>query len=275
MESVEQIILRHSKRGMNILKDFLPENYCTLAAKNILSWKKGNIFLTTGFFVAGFAETDGPAGTVFLAEMLKKCSFTPIILTDEYCRNFFEEEKIETIYVPFEIEKNYFLTLVEKYSPVGIISCERCGINSKNDYANMKNISIKEKTSPIDKLFIDFYGKLPSVGIGDGGNEIGMGNLQNEISEKLSLVPCTVKTDFLVIATVSNWGAYALATEISKISGISLFDEYDFLFIAKFIKKTVEIGSVDGVTKEKSISVDGFPFEVEKEIFEALKRYSA
>lgn len=112
-------------------------------------------------------------------------------------------------------------------------------------------------------------------GIGDGGNEIGMGNLENVISEKLNLIPCTVKTDFLVIATVSNWGAYALAAEISKISGISLFDEYDFLFIAKFIKKTVEIGSVDGVTKEKSISVDGFPFEVEKEIFEALKRYSA
>lgn len=38
-----------------------------------------------------------------------------------------------------------------------------------------------------------------------------------------------------------------------------------------YIAQTVEIGSVDGVTKEKTVSVDGFNMETEKEIFLLLK----
>ena len=64
MGETESIILRHSGRGMNLLREYLPEDYCAEAAKEILSWPKGIVFLTTGFYVAGFAETDGPAGTI-------------------------------------------------------------------------------------------------------------------------------------------------------------------------------------------------------------------
>ena len=66
MEKVEDIILRHSQRGMLKLKEYMSESYCREAAEMILGWEKGVIFLTTGFYVAGFPETDGPAGTFVL-----------------------------------------------------------------------------------------------------------------------------------------------------------------------------------------------------------------
>ena len=37
-----------------------------------------------------------------------------------------------------------------------------------------------------------------------------------------------------------------------------------------FIKKTVEMGSVDGVLKKQIVSVDGFGIEIEKEIIGSL-----
>ncbi len=58
-------------------------------------------------------------------------------------------------------------------------------------------------TAPIRKLFRNtarldylFEHGIPSVGIGDGGNEIGMGNLAEVIPG----------VDRLVLASVSNWG---------------------------------------------------------------------
>ncbi len=49
-----------------------------------------------------------------------------------------------------------------------------------------------------------------------------MGNLSEVISEKLELVPCKVKTDFLIIASVSNWGAYGLVSALGELTGNSL-----------------------------------------------------
>ena len=57
------------------------------------------------------------------------------------------------------------------------------------------------------------------VGISDGGNEIGMGVIRKEVEEILvhgtgSSVPGgfapSVRTDTLLVAAVSNWGATAL-----------------------------------------------------------------
>ena len=59
-ESIEDIVLRHSGRGMNILPNHLDSHYCRHAAQQILSLPRGTILLTTGFYVAGHPETDGP-----------------------------------------------------------------------------------------------------------------------------------------------------------------------------------------------------------------------
>ena len=71
-----------------------------------------------------------------------------------------------------------------------------------------------------------------------------------------------------MIATVSNWGAYAIIAYLEKLTGEKVF--MDFEDARAFIKKTVDMGSVDGVLKKQILSVDGFSMETEKEIIDSL-----
>lgn len=267
-ESIEDIVLRHSGRGMDILRGYKSDRYAEKAAQTILGWEKGRVFLTTGFFVAGFAETDGPVGTLFLAKTLRKLGYEPVILTDEFCKGFFESEGIQVLYMPFDADLDWCMKQLGTYTPVGLISIERCGENAAREYANMRGVSITDKTAAADLFFRIALGIVPTIGVGDGGNEIGMGNVADIIEEKLSLKPCVVTVDQLVIATVSNWGAYAIIAYLEKLSGVKVF--MDFEEAKAFIKKTVEMGSVDGVLKKPIVSVDGFGMEIEKEIIDSL-----
>ncbi|WP_392391228.1 DUF4392 domain-containing protein [Mordavella massiliensis] len=273
-ETIEDVVLRHSKRGMTVLRSYMSRDYCRQAARRILELEKGTILLTTGFYVAGHAETDGPLGTVVLAKALEKQGFYPVIITDEFCRGFFEAADLEVCYVDVEDGAEKYEALLEKFAPVALISIERCGRNVKNDYANMRGVSIKEYTARTDWLFIQARKQgIPTFGVGDGGNEIGMGNLKEVISGKLELVPCKVKVDTLVIATVSNWGAYAIAAYIQKMTGTKVLP--GFSEIKEYLSLIVNMGSVDGVTKEQTLSVDGFSLDVEKEILDGLKTLAA
>lgn len=270
-ETVEDIVLRHSKRGMTILRKYMGDFYCKRAAEKILELPKGNIFLTTGFYVAGHAETDGPLGTMTLAKALRAVGYRPIIVTDKYCRGFFELENLDVEYAHICDGVEQYTEVLEDYDPVALISIERCGKNIKDDYANMRGVSIKKNTAKADILF-DLAKKrgIPTFGVGDGGNEIGMGNLKEVIVDKLALVPCKVEVDNLIIATVSNWGAYALAAYIQKIEKIQVLPTYKE--IKSYLQAIVDLGSIDGVTKEQVLSVDGFPLTVEKEILDELHR---
>lgn len=273
-ETIEDVVLRHSKRGMTVLRSYMSRDYCRQAARRILELEKGTILLTTGFYVAGHAETDGPLGTVVLAKALEKQGFYPVIITDEFCRGFFEAADLEVCYVDVEDGAEKYEALLEKFAPAALISIERCGRNIKNDYANMRGVSIKEYTARTDWLFIQARKQgIPTFGVGDGGNEIGMGNLKEVISGKLELVPCKVKVDTLVIATVSNWGAYAIAAYIQKMTGTKVLP--GFSEIKEYLSLIVNMGSVDGVTKEQTLSVDGFSLDVEKEILDGLKTLAA
>ena len=269
MESIEDIILRHSKRGMLKLKDHMEESYCELAAREILSWEPGVIFLTTGFYVAGYPETDGPVGTVVLAKALKKLGWEPVIVTDSAYTVLFTIRNIAVVPVDVNTTEDEFRNIITRYRPVGMISVERCGINTRDDYENMRGKSIKEHNAPTDILFeLAPEYSIRTVGVGDGGNEIGMGCMADVIQRELSLVPCRVTVDRLVIASVSNWGAYGITAYLSILSGLSLLMPYDD--INSYLEQTVEIGSVDGVTHERVPHVDGFSEDIEKEIVDAL-----
>lgn len=268
--SIEDVILRHSDRGMNILRKYLDSDYCVKAAEKILSWEKGCVFLMTGFYVAGFAETDGPVGTCTIAKALEKLGYSPVVITDKFCTNFFEIENINVEYIDNSFSQNEMEELIEKYSPKGMISIERCGKNKFGEYANMRGISISEFTAPLDNLFEKYEGVIPTIGVGDGGNEIGMGCLKDVITQRLSLEPCIVKADYLVIATVSNWGAYGITCALGIKTGKELLPTFNW--IRKYIQNTVDIGSVDGVTRERVVSVDGKGMDIEEEIIEELRK---
>ena len=270
METIEDVILKHSGRGMHVLREYLEPDYCHSAAREILSWERGNVILTTGFYVAGRAETDGPSGTVALARALREIGFHPVILTDEYCRGFFEPEQLDTVYMKLTDGETFCRDLLARFRPVGLISIERCGRNAQGVYANMRGLDISSVTAHADLLFRMSAGKTPTIGVGDGGNEIGMGNLADVIEQKLSLAPSSVRCDHLVIASVSNWGAYGMAACLSELTGRDLLSSFEE--IRDYIRLTVKLGSVDGITHEQIMSVDGHDLTVGREIIEDLKQ---
>ncbi|MBQ1597710.1 MAG: DUF4392 domain-containing protein [Lachnospiraceae bacterium] len=272
-ETIEDIVLRHSTRGMTLLRKHLPKDFCHRAAEEILRWDKGTILLTTGFYVAGFAETDGPVGTVMLAKALQKLGYTPVIVTDSYCEGFFDHLGMDVIYMSLQEKTEAIDGLLEELKPVGMISIERCGKNANGTYANMRGVDISPYTAPCDELFKKARYKIPTIGVGDGGNEIGMGNIPEEAAKMLDIDFCKIKTTVLVIASVSNWGAYGIIAALEEITRIPIFPEKGKT--VQYIHKIVELGSVDGVSHKHTPSVDGFDLTVEQEITNSLRSKGA
>ena len=120
----------------------------------------------------------------------------------------------------------------------------------------MRGRDITPHNARIDHLFDD--SDVPSVGIGDGGNEIGMGNLADEVTQVESLVklPCVTQVDKLMLASVSNWGGYGLVAALSELSGRNLLP--GVADHRRLIEQTVDLGAVDGMSSQQEYKVDGF-----------------
>jgi len=265
---VDEVVLQHSDRGMDILQKLYPKEHTKEAAEHFLKLEKGTVFLYTGFWVGGACETDGPLGTYFLARALNALGYKAIIITDDFCNGFFRE--IECIYMPLSgYSEQENIDLIEKYEPIAHISIERCGLNANGKYENARSVNIAEFTAPVDDLFILGDKTKPTYAIGDGGNEVGMGNFKKEIVEYLSLVPCVVCCDFPIIASVSNWGAYGFIAYLQKEHNVELLPSFEE--VDEYLGFIVSLGSVDGIKKEQVKSVDGKEWSLEKEIIESLK----
>ena len=251
MGRLEQLILGQSRRGMDMLADLLPADFCADAGRFVLSWPRGRVLLVTGFYVDGHGETDGPPGTRLLYDALTRLGFSPLVVTDSYCADYFRASGLPFVTFVPETGKRELQTLLDKENPVGLIAVERCGRTADGRYINARNLDIGGHMAPLDGLFL--LSDAPSVGIGDGGNEIGMGNLAAGIRERLGRVPSAVKTDRLILATVSNWGALGLCAALGQLP-----TEAELLAAYGLCSSS---GLIDGITGEAALSEDGFPME--------------
>jgi hypothetical protein len=121
-------------------------------------------------------------------------------------------------------------------------------------------------------LLFDFVAEnhLPvrTIGIGDGGNEIGMGSIPWQVihanipSGLGARIACRVATDWTIACGVSNWGAYGLATAIAWLrKQPELLLEWTDARERAVLAAMVDAGAVDGVTGKPTLSVDGLPIE--------------
>jgi hypothetical protein len=270
--SIDKIILQDSTRGMDILYNEYPKEYCKEAVEYFLTLAKGNIFLYTGFYINGFAETDGPLGTYFLAKALNTLGYKAIIICDKYCEDYFFE--IDTIYVSLEgYSSNKYNEILSDYNPICHIAIERCGKNTNNKYENARGLDISKYTAPIDDLYILGSKTKPSFAIGDGGNEIGMGYFQDVIQQYLEVIPCRVSCDYPIIASVSNWGAYGFIAYLQKFTNTNLLPSFEEL--DTYLGFIVSKGCVDGIKQEQVKSVDGKNWSMEQNIISALQFQSS
>jgi hypothetical protein len=133
----------------------------------------------------------------------------------------------------------------------------------------MRGRDITTRMSPAQRLF-EAPGRQPgwtTLGIGDGGNEIGMGKIGWGVIRRNvpngGLTACRVATDHLIVCGVSNWGAYGLAAGIRLLRGQGPDAElFDMERERELLRMMVEGGPlVDGVLGEPAVSVDGLDFD--------------
>ena len=274
-ETIEDIILDYDKRGMLALRPHLPADFCEQAAQYVVD-HPGHTLIVTGFYVlmAGKPETDGPPGAIAIGNALqslgRKVSYVTDACTAPVLRQWAgEAEVIEFPVADVEESKRHAAELLERLRPDLLVSIERCGRNNNDEYLNMRGRSITHETARVDYLF---DGSVPSVGIGDGGNEIGMGNLVEVIPSVDSLPddPAIAEVDRLVIASVSNWGGYGLVAAISRLTGRNLLPSAEAEDL--MVQGMVEAGAVDGTTGDAVPTVDNFSMEENGALLARLHR---
>jgi len=263
---IEEIILNHSSRGMDTLRKGLGEGYCKRAAGLILK-NKGSVLMGTGFPVGGSFETDGPIGAISLYKVLEYLGSLPTFVCAPPISKILQK-RYSTCEIPVS-SWGESIPLVQKMlaslKPSLVISVERPGVAQDGRYYNMRKKDITEYAAKYD-LFFDLC-ECPTIAFGDGGNEIGMGNIREEL-ESLSITPSVTRCDELVVATVSNWGVYGVIAAMSLELGKDLFSLFDVADISNFLLKN---GSVDGITLRAENSEDGFPISVGVSIIDRLR----
>lgn len=272
--TLEELILSQDKRGISKLKDSLPANFCFDAAQFVLD-NPGKVFIVTGFYIlnAGAAETDGPPGAVAIGNALEKIGYQVTYVTDTHCKEMMEaistptSKVIEFPIANQSVSTQVAIQMLREEQPDLLISIERCAPATDGIYRNMRDLDITDQTAKIDTLFEKHSS---TVGIGDGGNEIGLGNLYEEVDKSKELVgfPAKTRVSKLIISSVSNWGGYGLVAAISVLKNKNLLPSVEE--DTANIKKIVSMGAVDGFSGQNIDKVDGFTLNENSSFLERL-----
>ena len=280
----------------------------TLAAMNLLndSIKPGDpVFIATGWVdqplvAPGCGESDGPPGAVFLARALRmSLQALPIIIVDESLVDGLKAvaraaglQCVPPEHLRYSVELNKLITvsiisfpadpgaakkeatrLLETFKPAACIAIERGSMNEADVIHNMAGRDTGETMAKLDYLFrAAINSAIPTIGIGDGGNEIGMGNIAEAIQKHIpygqkcqcpcgcGLAPTTV-VDVLVTATISNWGAYAIAALLGAATGKDVINTSDNEL--RVLQAAASAGFHDPIAGYVTPSVDGCRAEVQ------------
>ncbi len=247
-----------------------------------MALKKANtVLIVTGFVIKdkSFGETDGPIGAVSIAGALETLGKDAIIVTDIYSKRILETAlKLMDLKTVLEIinkhdETNFHETLLNKYKPDCLISIERPGETADGLMYSMTGERISSLVPSMDSLFKEAKNRgICTIGIGDGGNEIGMGKIKRYVVANVpygDIIAASFATDYLILAGVSNWGAHAL------VAAMSILFNRDLLYSVKtgerLLKAIVGIGAINGITKQNTLTVDGLGLDENIRILGEIK----
>jgi len=108
--------------------------------------------------------------------------------------------------------------------------------------------------------------------VGDGGNEIGMGRVRARVVRDVpngAKIASVVRTDHLVVAGTSNWGAWGVAAHLALATGRALL--HTPAEEARLTRAMVRAGAVDGLTGAARASVDDLPLRLHQALLETLR----
>jgi len=251
-KAIEDLLVARNLRNMKTAQAALKSGYYLRAAQYLRNIS-GTVLIGTGFPVSDTFETDGPVGAIALYDTLEALGAQPLLacakplstaLQDDY--QLLELCATDLSCAEDEARKN-----LREINPAAIISIERPGLAADGCYYNMRGEDITARCG----FFDPYLGQAtcPTIAIGDGGNEIGMGNITEAIAG-LDINASITGCDELLVADVSNWGAYGLISFLGFWTGEDLLARVSPSVILDYLSNK---GSVDGVTRLNTLTEDG------------------
>jgi hypothetical protein len=283
------------------------EALCAAAARPLTTLATGDcVILITGSLTRSWVspeigETDGPVGVAALARALSYgFNAIPVVVSDssllepisatlraaglatvtlEQAKRATGNKRFCSVAVVqgFPLEEAEARTdavrMIDEFAPKAVISVERAGMTPRGTYHNMLGQDFSEGRAKIDYVVQQAQSHaIPTVGVGDGGNEIGMGAVAEAVHKYVphgEILCAQLATDVLLPAGVSNWGCYAIQAALAILTG-----KAELLHTSALERRLVEAaanaGLVDGNTGKCEPTVDGLPLEVHAGIVELL-----
>jgi hypothetical protein len=236
------------------------------------------VLIVTGFTVEpDMPETDGPPGAAVLGRALRRLGAHVTHVTDP-ANVPLVEASLKTLDEPADVavypaEAGGAARLLADEKPTHLVAIERPGRNGAGDYLNMRGDSVAAWNAPMDELFVcSGAARVVTVGIGDGGNEIGMGNVRRRLARLDALrgrIACVVPVDHLVVAGVSNWGSYGVVAALGRLTGLDLLHTPEVE--RRLIQACVSAGACDGVTRRREPTVDSLADHIHAAVVDLLR----
>ena len=263
------------------------------------------VLFATGFILlsCGKAETDGPIGAAALARAIDiGLKAIPLFVSEESITSMVartvtgvglhpcdpdpvsgspHRATIESFPTDHIAAKEAAKRMLDRYKPSALIAVERPGWNRKHIYHSGGGFDISEFTAKIDYLFEEAKARgILTIGIGDLGNEIGMGYIWDSVRDyvphgAVCQCPCgdgiaaSFEPDLGIIANISNWGAYGVEACLAALLG-----EPEVLHDGPTerwtIEESVRGGAVDPVSSLSRPYVDGTTPDINVQIIDLL-----
>jgi D-glutamate cyclase len=214
-------------------------------------------------------EVDGPIGAAALAQALNVVGRAADVLVPRAMLRVAERVR-SAIHGDFGIADEA-QARPEDYDAA--VTIEKLGRNRKGVVHTIFGAVLKDQTPAADNFIeaLNSAGKL-TIGIGDGGNEIGFGSIFDQARGLVPRgadcgCPChdglvtSTSTKILFPASVSNFGAYAI------VSALGILENKPLLLvsperISESIEAAVASGCLDGGTFEQGrLADDGIPLD--------------
>ena len=259
---VANAVFPYDYRGVRPALARVPADSYARAAQELLDRRPGVVLLITGFPIQGIAETDGPPGAAAVGRALRELSWHVVTVVDPMTRPVIEAlgrdlgeiEEIDA--VGLAQAETATGRLLDRVRPHAAIAIERPGLTADGRLANMRGETLDPSPVPMDGLL-----RVPiSIGVGDGGNELGLGSLASFMRRRrISPAPCVTRARHVLLASVSNWGAYGFTAMLEMLAGRPLMPtEADD---RRWMRAIVRAGAVDGVTARCEPTVDTFHYD--------------
>ena len=264
--AIETLLVARNPRDMQTARAALEPGYYLRAAQQLRDIT-GNVIIGTGFPVTGKFETDGPVGAIALYQVLGGLGATPVLACGPPLSDSLKEDFQVLLLEARDLDSaaQEASRQLAELRPAAVVSIERPGLAADGRYYNMRGEDISDRAAIFDPFMAQ--ATCPTIAIGDGGNEIGMGNIADTIAT-LDINASVTTCDELLVADVSNWGAYGLIALLSVWAGKDLLAGISPVNILDYLSAR---GSVDGVTRENTLTEDGLEAEEGLRLIQELR----